>query len=269
MSPDGKTIATGAADSKVRLWEPDPPRGKSALKRTIEIGPPGGLVKQVYWTPDGRHLVTLNGNGTIYVLRLEEAPPAALAASQLAKPIAKPKPPAPKQPESVFDSLHRENIPPYELSVATLGDDKPAPKELVAIFGDSRMKHWHWVQSLAMSLDGNTFVSGAHDGTVRMWDRLTERQQRIWTFSHPVVSIALSPDGKELAVGKEGDQFCLINLSSGKMRDPQSGQRPGNFVAWAPMETCLLHQAVPARELSCYGIREPETRSSILATRET
>jgi hypothetical protein len=31
-----------------------------------------GLVRQVHYTPDGRHLVTLNGNGTIYVLRLEE-----------------------------------------------------------------------------------------------------------------------------------------------------------------------------------------------------
>jgi hypothetical protein len=35
----------------------------------IPIGPRRGMIYQVVFTPDGRHLVTVNGNGTIYVLR--------------------------------------------------------------------------------------------------------------------------------------------------------------------------------------------------------
>ncbi|MGH7126956.1 MAG: hypothetical protein ACREJB_00585 [Planctomycetaceae bacterium] len=33
-----------------------------------------GVVQQAFYTPDGRHLVTVNGNGTVYVLRLAEWP---------------------------------------------------------------------------------------------------------------------------------------------------------------------------------------------------
>jgi len=31
-----------------------------------------GIVRQVILHPDGRHLVTVNGNGTVYILRLPD-----------------------------------------------------------------------------------------------------------------------------------------------------------------------------------------------------
>jgi hypothetical protein len=41
--------------------------GKAAER--LRFGPAGGTLMP-FFTPDGRHLVTLNGNGTVYVLRL-------------------------------------------------------------------------------------------------------------------------------------------------------------------------------------------------------
>ena len=38
--------------------------------RTVFIGPPGGQIPDLKFTPDGRYLITANGNGTIYVLRV-------------------------------------------------------------------------------------------------------------------------------------------------------------------------------------------------------
>ena len=37
----------------------------------MHIGPPQGIIEHVTFTPDGRHLLTANGNGTIYVFRLK------------------------------------------------------------------------------------------------------------------------------------------------------------------------------------------------------
>ncbi|MCI0459419.1 MAG: WD40 repeat domain-containing protein, partial [Gemmataceae bacterium] len=66
---DGKLlVSAGAKDGTVRLWDPDtnPPQF-----RTIALFPPGrGAIHSIALSPEGRHVVTGNGDGTIYVLRL-------------------------------------------------------------------------------------------------------------------------------------------------------------------------------------------------------
>jgi WD40 repeat protein len=49
----------------LHFWTPS-----GAPLRTVFIGPPGGRIPDLEFTPDGRYLITANGNGTIYVLRV-------------------------------------------------------------------------------------------------------------------------------------------------------------------------------------------------------
>jgi WD40 repeat protein len=63
-------LISSAADGTVRLW--DPASGKPLEGGVLRLGPPGGAIPKVAFTPDGRHLVTTNGNGTLYILRLRE-----------------------------------------------------------------------------------------------------------------------------------------------------------------------------------------------------
>jgi len=68
VSPDGRTVATTSLDGTVITWNPHAKWGHR--EQTIQIAPEAGAVFDMDFTPDGRHLVTANGNGTIYVLRL-------------------------------------------------------------------------------------------------------------------------------------------------------------------------------------------------------
>ncbi|HUG91991.1 MAG TPA: M56 family metallopeptidase [Planctomycetaceae bacterium] len=63
----GRTLATTGNDGQVRLWDPRTGR----LLQTLKLGPSGGLIRQVAFAGDGRHLVTANGNGTVWVLPLD------------------------------------------------------------------------------------------------------------------------------------------------------------------------------------------------------
>jgi WD40 repeat protein len=62
------TLATAGLDGIVRVG--DPHAGK--VHKEIPLATLGSELRAVF-SPDGRHLVTANGNGTLYVLRL--APP--------------------------------------------------------------------------------------------------------------------------------------------------------------------------------------------------
>jgi WD40 repeat protein/serine/threonine protein kinase len=60
-------LATFGEDGTVSLWDPT---GTAPRPRTIELGRFPSGVRAVAFTPDGRYLVTANGNGTVYLLRV-------------------------------------------------------------------------------------------------------------------------------------------------------------------------------------------------------
>ncbi|MFN0056683.1 MAG: WD40 repeat domain-containing serine/threonine protein kinase [Planctomycetales bacterium] len=71
LSETGERLAVSGATGKVWIWN----RSQSGIPEstpahTETIGPAGGIIRQVAWAPDGRHLLTVNGNSTLYVLRL-------------------------------------------------------------------------------------------------------------------------------------------------------------------------------------------------------
>ena len=65
MSEDGRLLASSHRGS-VMIWD-----AQSGVERhRWQIGPAHGLVRQVMFSPEGRHVATANGNGTVYILRL-------------------------------------------------------------------------------------------------------------------------------------------------------------------------------------------------------
>lgn len=72
FSARGEELATSSEDGTVRIWDPD-----GNARQTLTLAPRNnGQVQQVIFTPDSRHVVTANGNGTVYILRVAPGPPA-------------------------------------------------------------------------------------------------------------------------------------------------------------------------------------------------
>lgn len=64
-SPDGQRLVSAGRD--LIVWD-------AATGRKLREWKLPGPVRWAAFAPDGRHLITVNGNGTVYVLRLDEAP---------------------------------------------------------------------------------------------------------------------------------------------------------------------------------------------------
>jgi WD40 repeat protein len=67
VHPTEEWIAVCGSEMPVQIWH----LPTSKLVKSWQIGPPAGEVRQVAFSPDGHYLVTVNGNGTVYVLSLD------------------------------------------------------------------------------------------------------------------------------------------------------------------------------------------------------
>jgi WD40 repeat protein len=65
---DGKWLASVAQDGTLLIH--DVSREKAALVSEVPLGAIAAVIRRLEFTPDGRHLVTTNANGTVFVLRL-------------------------------------------------------------------------------------------------------------------------------------------------------------------------------------------------------
>ena len=67
FSPDGTHLVSSGYDGTARFWE----ISTGTLTAKLDLNPPGKQVAEVHFSPSGRYLGTANGNGTIYILRMD------------------------------------------------------------------------------------------------------------------------------------------------------------------------------------------------------
>ncbi|MFF4413523.1 WD40 repeat domain-containing serine/threonine protein kinase [Streptosporangium sp. NPDC001559] len=180
FSPDGHTLAIGADEGTVRLWD------VGARRR---VGAPltgqTGVIISVAFSPDGRLLATVDDDGVVW---LRDVGTRRQVASL---------------PTST-DAVRSVAFSPDGRILAT-GDDHGVVRlwevGTYRRIGAPLTGHTGIVYSVAFSPDGRTLVTGAGDRGVRLWDMRTHRQIGAPFTGHTdeVLSVVFSPDGRRLA----------------------------------------------------------------------
>ncbi len=238
FSPDGTTLASGAYDEKIKLWD--------VIKKENIATFEGhkGWVSSVAFSPDGTMLASGSADETVklwdmgtqtniatfsdhkgWVSSVAFSPDSTTLASGSGDKTVK-----------LWDVVKKENIATFEghtdwVSSVSFSIDGTT---LASGAGDKTVKLWDvatrtniatfeghadWVTSVSFSSDGTTLASGlwggnlsASAGTVRLWDVSTRRNTPLKQTGE-VHSVAISPDGTTLATG-DGDRTRLWDVTT-------------------------------------------------------
>jgi WD40 repeat protein len=192
----GGVMATGGADSLVRLWD----TGKEKEKiKPLSIHKDNVTV--VVFTPDGRYLATGSKDGTVRVLDLD-----------LNRP--------------------RTNFTACKDGVKTLAFS-PDGKVLASGGADGKIKFWNpatgkstrtldghsdAVASLSFSPSGDAMASGSWDGTIRLWDVESGKETAVLKgHEGKVRAVSMGPFGRTVASAGDDRSIRIWNTKDMKV----------------------------------------------------
>jgi WD40 repeat protein len=200
-SPDGKLLASGGGDGRVRIWE------RSTMRQRHLLGTSYGVTRVAFFA-DGKTLAACNAAASVQLWDLTGKEP---------KPTA---------------MLQKGSTPYYALAVSHSGS------HLVAGGADSAVRVWllgeggwkllseHFDHSaaltdLAFAPDGKIFASSSNDGTIRLWsvkgDKITERH--ILRGHKDAVTCVAFADNSTLASAGSDGTVRLWNLNASPPRE--------------------------------------------------
>lgn len=202
FSPDGKTLAYGNGDDQIHLWD-------VATGKTVRVlrGPKEG-VRAIAWSADSQMLAVACGDRKvrIYGTSSDEVLDTFDGHADVVTAVAI-SPDNKLVASASVSSKEQDSVRVWEIATGK-------PHQLLAA-------HDHGSQCVAFSLDGKTLIAGGGpgDGRLRAWNVETGQlvyEQDFAQAGQRIAAVAVSPDGKLLAVARQDGTVQLCELSSGR-----------------------------------------------------
>lgn len=195
VHPNNKTFATGGYDNRIFLW---------SLETALPISTIEGHVDAVYdlaFTSRGNYLLSASADRNVKLWDWQTS-------EQVSKPMT--------ESSAVLYSLA---VSPSGEFVAAAGEDKMIRIWTISEDGGTLLKsvfaHNSAILDLEFTPNGKILVSSGSDKQVKFWDVVTMEEIRVLPDqSDWVLTLAVSPDGKELVLGRYDGSIERIILST-------------------------------------------------------
>ena len=261
FSPDSRWLATCGDDGTVQAWDVE--TGKRLFKQ--QVGPPGGHIGGLCFHPDGQHLATANGNGTVTILKLlypdssqavlpsewtfdrEDISDFELYVAGHGDPSAAPAELVAVIGDSRFTQSYVPNrgelqdvdFGPDGTEIATVGDGgvniwNSKTGEIIArLAADDGSAGFFLGGNIDWSREGRR-IAAADTSQVMICDRPTELAS-VFEVGEQIRGVALSPDGKFVAIGQHDGQVKVFEADSGGATTKLVGHtNPITDLEWSP-----------------------------------
>ena len=124
--------------------------------------------------------------------------------------------------------------------------------------------HTQQVNSVAISSNGQTLVSGSGDNTIKIWNLTTGKLKTTLTgHTQPVDSVAISPDGQTLVSGSYDHTIKIWNLKTGKLKSTLTGHtQTVNSIAISPDGQTLVSGSYD-RTIKIWNLKTGELKATL------